>query len=61
MSDDFSKVSADRNRITMDEAWERSYWANAFGVTEEQLMAAVKVVGLQVPALRKELDKSLGI
>ena len=57
MSDDFSNGSHDRNLITIDEPWERSYWARAFGVTERQLMAAVEAVGLKVTALCKELDK----
>ncbi|MDB4984926.1 MAG: hypothetical protein JWN04_104 [Myxococcaceae bacterium] len=35
----------DRDLISLDEDYERTRWAKKFGVTEEQLRAAVKAVG----------------
>ena len=46
MSDDKSKVgSPDRNRINVHESYEVQYWTKKFGVSPEQLKAAVSSVG----------------
>lgn len=47
----------DRARVNTSEAWELSYWSKEFGVTEEQLKAAVKAVGPMVTDVRKKLGK----
>jgi hypothetical protein len=46
MSDDKSKVgSPDRDRINTHEDYEVRYWSKKFGVSEEELKAAVSAVG----------------
>jgi hypothetical protein len=47
----------DRSRINVDESWELQYWTKHFGVTEEQLRAAVKAAGPSVEAVGKQLGK----
>jgi hypothetical protein len=38
-------TGTDRQVIHLDKDYEREGWAAAFGVTEEELVAAVKAVG----------------
>lgn len=46
MSDDKTKTSGqDRTRISLSEDYEVRDWAKEFGVTKEELTAAVKQVG----------------
>lgn len=45
MSDDKSKTGQDRQRISLEEDYERRDWAAKFGVSEEALRAAVDQVG----------------
>lgn len=47
----------DRARVNTSEDWELKYWTKEFGVTEEQLKAAVKAVGPMVVDVRKKLGK----
>jgi hypothetical protein len=46
---------ADRSRVNLDEEWERRYWTKDFKVGEEELRAAVAVVGVAVGAVRAQL------
>lgn len=58
MSDDKSKRRpADRNQISLNEDYEVRYWSEAFGVTKEQLGAAVKAVGNSADKVREHLKK----
>ena len=58
MADDLSKRGPqDRNRVNTSEAWELSYWSTKFGVTKDQLIAAVKAVGPMADDVRKKLGK----
>lgn len=58
MADDLSNRSPqDRIRVNTTESWELKYWTKTFGVTEEQLKAAVKAVGPMVADVRKKLGK----
>ncbi len=58
MSDDLSQRGPqDRARVNTSEKWELDYWTKEFGVTEEQLKAAVKAVGPMVVDVRKKLGK----
>ncbi|WP_081730194.1 MULTISPECIES: DUF3606 domain-containing protein [unclassified Pseudomonas] len=58
MGDDLrNRGPQDRARVNTSEAWEVKYWCNEFGVTEEQLKAAVKAVGPMVVDVRKKLGK----
>ena len=46
MTDDKTKTGgADRRRISLDEDYEVRDWAKKFGVTEDELRAAVAKVG----------------
>ncbi|KQS55881.1 hypothetical protein ASG17_07465 [Brevundimonas sp. Leaf363] len=56
MSDDKSKTGGqDRERISLSEDYEVRDWTAKFGVTEEELRAAVAKVGNGVDAVLKEL------
>ena len=56
MSDDTSKKGMqDRARINTSEDYELRYWSEKFGVSRDQLKAAVNKVGNSVSAVEKEL------
>jgi 3-oxoacyl-[acyl-carrier-protein] synthase III len=58
MADDLTKQgSSDRTRINMAEKQEVQYWTKTFGVTKEQLAAAIEKVGNTSAAVRLELRK----
>lgn len=58
MADNLSnRGPQDRARVNTSEDWELKYWTKEFGVTEEQLKAAVKAVGPMVVDVRKKLGK----
>ena len=45
----------DRDRINMEEAYEVQYWSEKFGVSQEELTAAVKKVGPMASDVKREL------
>lgn len=49
----------DRARISMEEDYEVRYWTEKFGVTRDQLAAAVEKAGSSAAAVAKELGKPL--
>ena len=56
MADDPSKRGPqDRSRISTSEDHEVRYWSQKFGVSPEQLKAAVRKVGNSAEAVGKEL------
>jgi hypothetical protein len=56
MSDDKANPGRpDRDRINMEEAYEVQYWSEKFGVSQEELTAAVKKVGPMASDVRREL------
>lgn len=56
MSDDKTKTTqADRIRINVNEDYELRDWSKKFGVTEEQLKAAVQKVGPMAADVEREL------
>lgn len=56
MSDDKSKAGGqDRKRISISEDYEVRDWAKKFGVTPEELKAAVKAVGNEAAAVEAHL------
>ena len=58
MSDDKTKTGGpDRKRISLSEDYEVRDWSKKFGVTEEQLRAAVKKVGPMADDVQAELKK----
>lgn len=59
MSDDKSKTGGqDRQRISLSENYEVRDWAEKFGVTPEQLRAAVAAVGNQASAVEAHLKST---
>ena len=60
MSDDLNKRSPqDASRINVNEEWELRYWTQKFGVTEEELKAAVKKAGVNVDAVSKHFGSKV--
>lgn len=58
MSDDLSKRGPqDASKVNVHESWEREYWSKKFGVTAEQLEAAVKAVGTSAKKVEEHLAK----
>ena len=56
MSDDKSKSGGqDRSRISLREDYEVRDWAKKFGVTPDELKAAVKAVGSDAAAVQAHL------
>ena len=56
MPDDKTKTRPqDASRINVHEKYEVEYWSKKFGVTPDQLKAAVAKVGVSAKAVEKEL------
>jgi hypothetical protein len=56
MSDDLSKRGgSDRNKISLDQEHEVSYWTKELGVSKEELAEAVKNVGNNAERVREHL------
>ena len=55
MDDKQNIGSLDRHRINIHENYEVEYWSKKFGVTPEELKAAVKAVGNSASAVEKKL------
>lgn len=47
----------DPTKINVNESWEVRYWTQALGVSEQQLRAAVKAVGVSTAAVKRHLGK----
>jgi hypothetical protein len=61
MSDDKTKSGGqDRARININEDYELRDWSKKFGVTQDQLKAAVKKVGDRAEAVAKHLKEGRG-
>jgi hypothetical protein len=59
MSDDKTKAHPqDRIRVNVNEQYEVQYWTKKWGVTPEQLRAAVQKVGPMVKAVAAELQRA---
>lgn len=59
MSDDKTKTGGqDRTRISLSEDYEVRDWAKKFGVTADELKAAVKAVGNDAKAVEAHLTGS---
>jgi len=60
MSDDKTKTGGqDRTRISLSEDYEVRDWAKKFGVTVDELKAAVKAVGNDAKAVEAHLKGGL--
>ncbi|WP_457424273.1 DUF3606 domain-containing protein [Roseateles sp. P5_E7] len=61
MSDDKSRSGGqDRTRISLSEDYEVRDWSKKFGVTADELKAAVKAVGNDAEAVEKHLKGRKG-
>jgi hypothetical protein len=59
MPDDNAKWgSQSRRRVNINENYELRYWTKKFGVSEDELKAAVSKVGPIADAVERELKKS---
>lgn len=48
----------DRSRVNVEQDYERRYWCEQFGCTEDELRRAVARVGSSADAVRRELGKT---
>ncbi|MGN2246405.1 DUF3606 domain-containing protein [Frateuria sp. GZRR35] len=56
MSDDLNnRGPADRTRVNVNEDYEARYWANRWGVSEDELRDAVKRVGVMADDVERAL------
>lgn len=56
MTDDKTKTGGqDRNRISLDQDYERRDWSQKFGVSDDRLRAAVEQVGNQADDVERFL------
>jgi hypothetical protein len=59
MSDDkTSRGPADASRVNVHEDYELRYWSQKFGVSAEQLKAAVQAAGVMAKDVEARLKKS---
>jgi hypothetical protein len=59
MADDLKNRGAqDRARVSVNEDHEVRYWTQKWGVSKEQLAAAVNKVGVSADAVARELGKA---
>ena len=58
MSDDLTKRRPqDATKINVHESWELAYWCKELRVSESELKAAVKAVGVMASAVRRHLGR----
>jgi len=58
MADDLTKRRPqDSSKINIHEPWEVNWWCSELKCTKEQLVAAVKAVGVSANAVKKYLGK----
>jgi hypothetical protein len=55
MADDKGQTAADRQRIAIDQDYERRDWARSFDTTEDKLREAVQAVGNSADKVREYL------
>jgi hypothetical protein len=59
MADDLkNRGSQDRSRVNIHEDYEVRYWTEKWGVSKEQLAAAVKKAGVSADAVAREFGKT---
>ena len=57
MADDKTKVAQDGRRIDVHQDYELDYWSNKFGVSKDELKAAVQKVGTMTDDVARGLGK----
>jgi hypothetical protein len=55
--DDKTKTAQDRRRIDLNQDYELRYWCDKFGVSKDELKAAVQKVGTMADDVARELGK----
>jgi hypothetical protein len=59
MADDLkNRCAQDRSRVNIHEDYEVQYWIKKWGVSKEQLAAAVQKAGVSAEAVARQLGKS---
>jgi Protein of unknown function (DUF3606) len=59
MADDLKNRGAqDRSRVNIHEDYEVQYWIKKWGVSKEQLAAAVQKAGVSAEAVARQLGKA---
>ena len=59
MADDLTNRGAqDRSRVNIHEEYEVQYWTKKWGVSREQLAAAVQKAGVSAEAVARQLGKA---
>jgi Protein of unknown function (DUF3606) len=59
MADDLKNRGAqDRSRVNIHEDYEVQYWTKKWGVSKEQLAAAVQKAGVSAEAVARQLGKA---
>jgi hypothetical protein len=59
MADDLKNRGAqDRSRVNIHEDYEVQYWTKKWGVSKEQLAAAVQKAGVSAEAVARQLGKT---
>ena len=59
MADDLKNRGAqDRSRVNIHEDYEVQYWIKKWGVSKEQLAAAVQKAGVSADAVARQLGKA---
>lgn len=51
------RAGLDRSLISLSTPWEVQYWTDQLGVTEHELKAAVRAVGLSLKAIKAYVAK----
>jgi|SoiMetStandDraft_5_1073268.scaffolds.fasta_scaffold11099_5 hypothetical protein len=57
MADDKTKTAQDGRRIDVHQDYELDYWSNKFGVSKDELKAAVEKAGSMSDDVARELGK----
>ena len=57
MADDKTQTAQDGRRIDVHQDYELDYWSNKFGVSKDELKAAVQRVGTMSDDVARELGK----
>jgi Protein of unknown function (DUF3606) len=57
MADDKTKIAQDRRRIDVHQDYELDYWTQKFGVSKDELKAAVQRVGTMSDDVARDLGK----
>jgi Protein of unknown function (DUF3606) len=59
MADDLkNRCAQDRSRVNIHEDYEVQYWTKKWGVSKEQLAAAVQKAGVSAEAVARQLGKA---